>query len=194
MEFGVRIKNIEAGSLYENNLGVRDSFRYTNAMMTNSLFLDYLLNNGLKIWKGTMTRDIIGLDFECGSRSFAEELSHLEETKKHYEDQGLQSSVDKLNKLIDFAKQNNNLFDKKSKEEIREIFYRDGVTVTYVTKKKNGDIKKKEQIHYKMLFRSTGKAKKGSCVFIKDRLYNRAIDFLRMGIQIPYKNALPHPR
>lgn len=191
MEFenGVRIKNLEAGALYENNLGVRESFRYTNAMMTNSLFLDYLLENGLKIWKGTMTRDIIGIDFECGSRSFEEEVDHLEKTKKLYESQGIQSSVDKLEKLIVEAQENREKYDKKSKEQIREIFYRDGVNVTYVTKKKNGEIKKKETIHYKMLYRSTGKAKKGSCVFIKDRLYNRAIDFLRMGIKLPYDNA-----
>lgn len=191
MEFenGVRIKNLEAGALYENNLGVRESFRYTNAMMTNSLFLDYLLENGLKIWKGTMTRDIIGIDFECGSRSFEEEIDHLEKTKKFYESQGIQSSVDKLEKLIAEAQENREKYDKKSKEQIREIFYRDGVNVTYVTKKKNGEIKKKETIHYKMLYRSTGKAKKGSCVFIKDRLYNRAIDFLRMGIKLPYDNA-----
>lgn len=189
MEYGVRIKNLEAGSLYENILGVRDSFRYTNAMLTNSLFLDYLLNNGLKIWKGTMTRDVIGIDFECGSRSFEEEIAHLEKTKKHYEDQKIQPSVDKLNKLIDVAYLNKEKYVKKTKEEIREIFYKDGVTVSYVTKKKNGEIKKVEKIHYKMLFRSTGKAKKGSCVFIKDRLYNRAIDFLRMGIQLPKHNA-----
>lgn len=191
MEFenGVRIKNLEAGALYENNLGVRESFRYTNAMMTNSLFLDYLLENGLKIWKGTMTRDIIGIDFECGSRSFEEEIDHLEKTKKFYESQGIQSSVDKLEKLIAEAQENKEKYDKKSKEQIREIFYKDGVNVTYVTKKKNGEIKKKETIHYKMLYRSTGKAKKGSCVFIKDRLYNRAIDFLKMGIKLPYDNA-----
>jgi len=189
VDAGVRIKNIEASSLYENNLGVREAFRYTNAMMTNSLFLDYLLNNGLKIWKGTMTRDVIGIDFECGSRSFEEEIQHLEETKKHYMAQNLPASVEKLDKLIETAKVNKDKFVKKTKEEIREIFYRDGVTVRYVTKKKNGDIKKVEEIHYKMLFRSTGKAKKGSCVFIKDRLYNRAIDFLRMGIQLPYENA-----
>lgn len=185
----VRIKNIEAGSLYENNLGVRESFRYINAMMTNSLFLDFLLSNGLKIWKGTMTRDIIGIDFECGSRSYEEEIAHLEKTKKYYESLGVQSSVDKLDGLIETANINQDKYQKKTKEQIREIFYRDGVTVTYVTRKKNGEIKKKEEIHYKMLFRSTGKAKKGSCVFIKDRLYNRALDFLRMGIQLPYENA-----
>ena len=189
MEFGLRIKNLEAGSLYENNLGVRESFRYTNAMLTNSLFLDYLLENGLKIWKGTMTRDIIGIDFECGSRSYEEEVEHLKKVKKEYENKGLPDSVAKLDRLIAQAEVNKDKYDKKTAEEIREIFYRDGVTVSYITKKKNGEIKKIEQIRYKMLFRSTGKAKKGSCVFIKERLYNRTIDFLRMGIQVPLENA-----
>lgn len=188
-ELGVRIKNIEAGSLYENNIGVREAFRYTNAVMTNSLFLDFLLANGLKLWKGTMTRDIIGIDFECGSRSFEEELTHLENTKKRYEGLNLPNSVNKLEKLIIQAQENKDLYKKKTKEEIREIFYRDGVTVKYVTKKKNGQIRKVETINYKMLFRSTGKAKKGSCVFIRDRLYNRAIDFLRMGITLPYEKS-----
>lgn len=40
-----------------------------------------------------------------------------------------------------------------------------------------------------MLYRSTGKAKKGSCMFICDRLYKRAIDFLYMGIKLKKKNA-----
>lgn len=135
-----------------------------------------------------MTRDIIGIDFECGSRSYDEEIARLENTKKIYQAQQLSSSVEKIDKLIQMAYENKNKFDKKSKEEIREIFYRDGVTVNYVTKKKNGEIKKIEQIHYKMLFRSTGKAKKGSCVFIRDRLYNRTINFLKMGIELPKEN------
>lgn len=184
-----RIKNIEAGSLYEYNLGVRDSFRYTNAMINKSLFLDFLVDNGLKIWKGTMTRDVIGIDFECGSRSYEEEIKRLQNTRDIYEAQGVVSSVEKIDELIKIAEQNKGLYQKKSKEEIREIFYRDGVDVTYITRKKNGEIKKKETIHYKMLYRSTGKAKKGSCVFIRDRLYNRSIDFLRMGIKLPELNA-----
>lgn len=40
-----------------------------------------------------------------------------------------------------------------------------------------------------MLFRSTGKAKKGSCMFICDRLYSAARNFLYMGIRLPKKNA-----
>lgn len=40
-----------------------------------------------------------------------------------------------------------------------------------------------------MLYRSPGKAKKGTCMFIKDRLYNKAINFLRMNIKLPKHNA-----
>ena len=189
LEFGLKIKNIEAASLYENNLGIRESFRYTNAMLTNSLLLDFLLDNGLKIWKGSMTRDVIGIDFECGSHSYDEEIKHLKSTKEFYESQNLEKSVAKLEKLIEFAETHQDLYTKKTKEEIRELFYQNGVAVTYITRKKNGEIKKTEQIHYKMLFRSTGKAKKGSCIFIRDRLYNKAINFLRMGIKVPRYNT-----
>lgn len=188
-EYGLRIKNIEAGTLYECNNGSRETFKYTNAMLTNSLFLDYMLANGLKIWKGTMTRDIIGLEFNQGSRSLAEELGHLDQVKKKYIDLGKEEVVIKIDELIEYAKANPQNFIKKTKQEIRDEFYRNGVDVTYITKKKNGEVKKTETIHYKMLFRSTGKAKKGSCMFIRDRLYNRAIDFLRMGIKLPKTNA-----
>ena len=40
-----------------------------------------------------------------------------------------------------------------------------------------------------MLYRSTGKAKKGSCMFICDRLYKKARKFLYMGIRLPKHNA-----
>lgn len=188
-EYGLRIKNINAATLYECNNGARDTFQYTNAMLNNSLFLDFLLSNGLKIWKGTMTRDIIGLEFTQGSRSFDEEMKHLEETKAKYTESNQSEIVEKIEGIIEIAKSHPENFIKKTKEDIRTEFYENGVDVTYVTRKKNGEIKKTETIHYKMLFRSTGKAKKGSCMFIRDRLYNRAIDFLRMGIKVPKENA-----
>ena len=40
-----------------------------------------------------------------------------------------------------------------------------------------------------MIYRSPGKAKKGTCMFIRDKLYNKAINYLRMGIKLPNKNA-----
>lgn len=37
-EFGIKIKNINAGMLYDVNLGTRDYFTYKEAMLNNSLF------------------------------------------------------------------------------------------------------------------------------------------------------------
>ena len=78
-EFGLKIKNIEASTLFEYNIGVRDHYEYKDAMFTNSLFHDFLKENGLKIWKDESTRDIICLEFNFGSRSYEEEIKHLKE-------------------------------------------------------------------------------------------------------------------
>lgn len=202
-EFGVKIKNIEASTLYEYNNGVRDHYDYKDAMFTNSLFSDYLKDNGLKIWKEESTRDIICLEFNFGSRSYEEEIAHLKKVAikarmeyKLAKSYGYKSQIvkkknkrQKLSRLFKEANQNKDKYQKHSKEEIRNIFYNDGVNVEYITRKKNGDVIKREIIHYKMLYRSTGKAKKGSCIFICDRLYKKAIKFLYMGIKLPKKNS-----
>ena len=41
-EYGIKIRNIKAGTLYEYNLGVRDHYQSTQAMLSNSLFNDFL--------------------------------------------------------------------------------------------------------------------------------------------------------
>ena len=51
-EYGIKIKNISAGMLYDVNLGTRDYFTYTDAMFNNSLFSFFLQKNGLNIYKG----------------------------------------------------------------------------------------------------------------------------------------------
>lgn len=202
-EFGIKIKNIEASTLYEYNNGVRDHYEYKDAMFTNSLFGDYLKENGLKVWKEESTRDLICLEFNFGSRSYEEEIEHLKKVAvkarteykiaKSYnyptQIQKKKNKRHKLSQLFIEAKKNKEKYQKHSKEDIRKIFYNDGVNVEYITRKKNGDIVKREMIHYKMLYRSTGKAKKGSCMFICDRLYKKAIKFLYMGIKLPKKNS-----
>ena len=202
-EYGIKIKNIEASTLYEYNIGVRDHYEYKDAMFTNSLFNDFLQQNGLKVWKEESTRDIICLEFNFGTRSFEEEISHLSKIAKQARTEyklaksfGYKTQIqkkknkrDRISQLYQEAYKNKDKYIKYSKEQIRDIFYNDGVEVEYISRKKNGDIIKKEKIHYKMLYRSTGKAKKGSCMFICDRLYKRAIKFLYMGIKLPKKNA-----
>ena len=202
-EFGIKIKNIEASTLYEYNIGLRDHYEYKDAMFTNSLFNDFLQENGMKIWKEESTRDIICLEFNFGTRSYEDEMKHLlsiarksrleyKLAKSHNNKVEILRKYNKRKKimsLIKFAKENKDKYEKKSKKELRQLYYKNGVDVEYVTKDKKGKIKKIEIIHYKMLYRSTGKAKKGSCMFIVDRLYKKSIAFLRMGIKLPKKNS-----
>ena len=171
-------------------------------MFVNSLFKDFLLDNGLKVWNEESTRDIICLEFNYGSRSYRQELDHLykialsaqKEHKRHrmkkdpYLIQKSQNKLDKITELLYYAKKNKKKYKQLSKEELRTKFYNEGVDVEYIFRKRNGEIRKREIIHYKMLYRSTGKAKKGSCMFISERLYDKAKNFLYMGIKLPDKN------
>ena len=61
--YGVKIWNFVAGSIYEVNHGVRENYDMKPAMLTNSLFEDFMDKHGLKTWKGESTRDIICIVF-----------------------------------------------------------------------------------------------------------------------------------
>lgn len=163
----VKIKNIKAGTLYGYNIGVRDYYDYKDAMLCNSLFLDFLMAHGLKVKNGC-SRDVICLDFDFGSRSYEEELASIN-GKPNEEELRLR------------IENNKDKYDKKSKDEIRELFYTEGVDVKYDN----------ETIHYRMLYRSTSKAKIGQVMFICERLYKQAYDWLTMGLgnKMPEENA-----
>ena len=68
--------------MFEYNNGVRDHYEYKDAMFSNSLFSDFLKDNGLKVWKEESTRDIICLEFNFGSRSYEDEIEHLKKIAK----------------------------------------------------------------------------------------------------------------
>ena len=97
-KYGIKIKNIKAGMIYDVNIGVRDYFTYTEAMLNNSLFSYHLKKNGLNIYKKPKsdkesTRDIICLDFDFGSRSYDEEKNRLKKLEKNA------STIDDKNKI-----------------------------------------------------------------------------------------------
>lgn len=202
-EFGIKIKNIEAATLYEYNKGLRDHYDYKDAMFVNSLFKDFMCENKLKVWNDESTRDLICLEFNFGTRSYDEEISHIRKIAKNARIEYKKAISSRSKKLIEiqtnkkkkiislynFAVNHKTDYFSLSADTIREEFYDNGVNVEYITRKRNGDIIKTEVIHYKMLYRSTGKAKKGTCMFIRDKLYNKAIDYLRMGIKLPKHNA-----
>lgn len=69
-----------------------------------------------------------------------------------------------------------------NRDDLRKLYYKDGITYTFYKKNKMGEIVDIHPIHYKMLMRSTGKAKKGECIFIRDNLHRKAINYLTMGM------------
>ena len=194
-EFGLRINNFAAGSIMEKNLGVRDRYDTTEAMLINSLFKDYMVAHGLDVYKGESTRDIICITFKYGSRTYEEEIAHLNKRiKTHEKDNKLteeqkQQKIDFLNTLREKAIENKDKYIKYTKDQLRILYYTQGVDIFYNVYSKRGKIIDTQKIHYKMLYRSTGKAKVGSCMFIREELYETARDYLYMGIQLPEKNA-----
>ena len=194
-EFGLRINNFAAGSIMEKNVGVRDRYDITEAMLINSLFKDYMVSHGLNVYKGESTRDIICITFKYGSRTYEEEVAHLNKRIKTYEkdkklsEEQKQQKVDFLNSLKSKAEDNKDKFVRYTKDQLRILYYTQGVDIFYNVYSKRGKIIDTEKIHYKMLFRSTGKAKTGSCMFIREELYDVARDYLYMGIQLPKENA-----
>ena len=67
---GVRIYNIQAASIYEYMNGFRGYMDMTKAMLVNSLFLDYLLDNDLINVQNDSTKSIICLEFGYGTKDY----------------------------------------------------------------------------------------------------------------------------
>lgn len=70
-----------------------------------------------------------------------------------------------------------------SAKKLREYYYKNGATVTWNVYE--------NPIHYKMLMRSSGKAKEGDCIFIRENLHSKALKYLTMDLwdKMPMENA-----
>lgn len=183
--------------LYDVNLGTRDYFTYTDAMLNNSLFSEFLKKNGLNVYrkkqeqefsKDESTRDIVCLDFDFGSRSYDEEFKRL---SKLLETDLTDESRERIESAIRKVESRKELYSEKKRGEIRDLFYNEGVDITYKTKNKDGSLKKQQTIHYEMLFRTSAKAKLGQVIFINSKLYKKAYDWLTIGLgnKLPKDNA-----
>ncbi len=183
--------------LYDVNLGTRDYFTYTDAMLNNSLFSEFLKKNGLNVYrrkqdqefsKDESTRDIVCLDFDFGSRSYDEEFKRL---TKFLDGDLTDESRERIESAIRKVESRKELYSEKKRGEIRDLFYNEGVDITYKTKNKDGSLKKQQTIHYEMLFRTSAKAKLGQVIFINSKLYKKAYDWLTIGLgdKLPKDNA-----
>ena len=138
---------------------------------------------------------MICIDFQFGLRSYDEEMSHLREMRRNAEKEQDPEKREKLlatvENLEEKTEARKDLYQKLTKDDIRRIFYEEGVKIDYSYKnRKTGEIVS-EVINYKMLYRNPSKAKQGSCMFIREELYNIAHDWLTMGLdkRMPEHNA-----
>lgn len=189
-DYGLKIRNIKAGTLFGHSQGVRTHYDYTGAMFSNSLFSDYIRSQGMNVWNQEKTRDIICLDFDFGSRSYEEEKEHLIKQFGNYEDNKdiTEESKEKIRYILQTVEANKENYIKMSKEDIRELFYENGVEITYHNSQ---DPEETQTIKYRMLYRNASKAKVGQVMFINQELYQKADDWLTMGLRskMPYDNA-----
>lgn len=217
--YGYKIRNIKASTLYGYNQGTRDRYDYTDAMLNHSLFSNYMVKHGLNIYKEESTRDIICMEFDFGTRSFMEEIDHINnmnveevgqkcrkaieikiekekdnqiinELKLKLQQTNAELGSQRIEEMIKFATDNSSKFEKITKDELRVKYYKEGVDIKYITRKKGKD-DVVETIHYKMLYRSAAKAKLGQVMFINEKLYDTAYNWLTMGIgnKMPDKKA-----
>lgn len=218
-KYGYKIRNIKASTLYGYNQGTRDRYDYTEAMLNHSLFSNYMVKNGLNIYKEESTRDIVCMEFDFGTRSYEDEIAHIDsmdikevgqkcrkaievkiekekdkntvdELKDKLKQSDLELGKIRIKEMKKFAKEHKDKFCEISKDDLRKKFYEDGVDITYITRRKNKE-DKIETIHYKMLYRSAAKAKLGQVMFINEKLYDTAYNWLTMGLgnKMPDKEA-----
>lgn len=148
----IKIKSIQANSLYRVNNGFKDAFLDCGeAVINNSLFSEYMCKHGVTVNRKGESDDFITVKFDFGVRS------------------------------------ENGLPGIKAKS-LRKYYYGNGVDIT---KKSRNTKESYKTVSYKMLMRSTGKAKEGSCIFIRGDLHNKALRYITMDLwdKMPYDNA-----
>lgn len=121
------------------------------AVLNESLFLEYMLEHGLRV-KNNKCKDFIIMGFKYGVAA-----------------EGKNKRKGKYKRI--------------RPQELRKSYYDNGALVLWPTyDKSTGTVIKYDPIKYKMLMRSPGKAKKGKCIFINEKLYNVAQGYLTMDL------------
>ena len=183
---GLKIKNIKAATLYGYSLGLRDRYDYTESRFHPSLFSLYMQKNGLRLSEKDRTQDIICLDFDFGFPSYEEENLRLKKLLKAAPDE---SAAARVKTLMEKAAQSKEIYEKKTKDEIRREFYEKGISLSgWRSSEADTD---GAPASYRMLYRNSSKAKSGQTMFINADLYEKAYDWITMGLgkKMPEKNA-----
>ena len=145
-------------------------------------------HGGLTDYKDEYTRDVVCIDFSYGTRSYEDEVSHLKSIIKKETDPEKKARIEDV---LENVKKNKLLYRAYTKDEIRYDFYVNGVPIKYYKKDKDTGELIEETIKYKMLYRNASKAKIGQSIFLNEKLYENADDWITMGLRkkLPYNAA-----
>lgn len=181
-----KIRSVQANRVYQVNNGykydknskkeiqekdIQDCrLTWRNAVINDSIFSRYMLKHGVRVSKKESV-DLISMKFEYSVPQYSEKELCCDENEKPDD---VQNGV--------------------STKNLRKDYYTNGVNITWHKYDKTTGMpipEADENICYKMLMRSPGKAKKGECIFIKDKLLDTARNYLTMGLyeKMPDKNA-----
>ena len=172
-KMNIKIRSLQANRIYQVQNGYK--YRYGNqirdcrlewndAMLNDSLFLRYMRKHGMRIEKNGSSLDFIVLKFDYSVLSYCEQELYYGYNDGEQEENAEVNTEDLLSGIKDSV----------SAKELRQMYYTQGCTITWHKyNKKTGDIihGADETITYRMLMRSPGKAKKGDCVFVREKLF-----------------------
>ena len=160
--YAIKIRSVQAASLYRVNNNYKSAviikngdkcnsgckeykepvLDYGNAVISSSLFSKYVRGNGVTVNQHKTSLDFVLMKFDRG--------------------------VDEDDS------------DRKNRKPampvrmLRDYYYENGATIVWKTYEPNTGkemVKKEKIITYKMFLRSTGKAKEGQCLFIREELH-----------------------
>lgn len=195
MNKGIKIKNIQAGSLYDYELGNRSRIDITDAVLDTSLLSRHLITNKLINISKNETYDIICMCFSYGTKKYEDELKQIKiiindnDIFDYYyslytiQDDLIIEDCDK-----EFEEELTNLYtyikNHMSAEKLREHYYTNDVTITWkIKERKNREwIETEKTITYRYIYRSTGKAKKGQAMMVNIDIFDKVNDWMQMGL------------
>ena len=178
----IKIRSVQANRLYQ----VQKEYKYWSkydgavknsrlefgaAVLPDSMFTRYMINHGVTVKKNRESLDFVVMKFDYYVDGYSED--------------GLMEDVERkeLKNQKDYA-------SRISAKKLRKKYYNDGAEITwqsYDSQTGQPIPELAKTIRYRMLMRSPGKAKEGSCIFIREDLLEVAQKYLTMDLY----DALP---
>ena len=161
----INIRSVQASNVYRVNHGYKrkltedektvykeEKLLYGKAVISESLFARYARHHGVTVNGKNQSLDFVMMRFDHSAEA---DDSDKESVKPRV-------SVDNL----------------------RKLYYENGVTIVWRQYDKDGnEIEgKRNPVKYRMLYRNTGKAKEGYCVFCREELHEKLLKYLTMDL------------